>query len=247
MLHPGRMADGFSAGFFASKFPDDAPETIPRYFANACCSQFAVSKGAIHSRPLADYRRLYEWIRDDPFVSLTGRMMEYLWPFVFDKRGSGCEDVVSCYCENYGVCFDDGDGDGDNDGESSVKKTLLRGWIDGYRRAEEVGDEAGMLVRQAIKHELVVLKTSREHSEQKEKIQGKAKSKAEIEKTKLRLAEEEEGVRKAATKQIMATEQYRKLKDNQREVWQLARQCRRRLAEMLGLGNDAGEQSLRLD
>lgn len=235
-LHPGRMADGFSEGFFKSKFPN---ETIPRYFANACCSQFAVSKAAIHSRPLEDYQRLYEWVRDDPFDSLTGRMMEYLWPFIFDRRGSGCEDPVACYCENYGLMCS-GQGEGDN----TVEKGLLRGWIEGFRRAEELGDEALLPQRQAVQKELALW---REGTAAEQKSGSKSKSKEEAEQRKLRLAEEEANIRKAVANQVKATEQYKKIKENQQDVWQQARECRRRLAEMLGLRNDAGEQTLRLD
>jgi len=260
ILHPGRMADGFSEGFFKRTFPNDAAESIPRYFANACCSQFAVSKAAIHSRPLGDYQRLYEWIRDDPFDSLTGRMMEYLWPFIFDKRGSGCEDAVACYCENYGLlCEDSGSVQEQEQEQSSEEvgvgiagegkstlaeqKNLLRSWLDGFRRTEELGDEAGMLIRLEAKAALAALKDAKAKADGNGKTQQQGKSKEDREKAK----EQEESIRKAVTKQVMATEGYKKIKSEQKEVWQMARESRRKLAAVLGLGNDAGEQSLRLD
>lgn len=259
ILHPGRMADGFSEGFFKSKFPNDAPESIPRYFANACCSQFAVSRDAIHSRPLEDYVRLYEWVRDDPFDSLTGRMMEYLWPWIFDRRGSGCEEVVECYCENYGVLCDEGvnveKGDEiENEvgvGAASAglreQKSLLRNWVDGFRRAEELGDEAGMLIRLEVKKQLTALREAREKETEKDKADGKTKSKEDREKAKIQTTEQEEGIRKAVAKSVMATEVYKKIKMDQKEVWQMAREARRRVAELMGLANQAGEQSMRLD
>jgi len=264
ILHPGRMADGFSESFFRSKFPNDAPESIPRYFANACCSQFAVSKAAIHSRPVEDYVRLYEWVRDDPFDSLTGRMMEYLWPWIFDKRGSGCEEVVECYCENYGVLCDEGtNGEKENEHQDkneiyteggvgataglAEQKALLRNWVDGFRRAEEMGDEAGILIRQEVKKQLTALREAREKVAEKDKADGKMKSKEDREKAKTQLAEQEEGIRKAVAKSVMTTEVYKKIKTDQKEVWQMAREARRRLAELMGLANEAGEQSMRLD
>ncbi|KAL2201138.1 hypothetical protein P885DRAFT_25882 [Corynascus similis CBS 632.67] len=53
---------------------------VPDKVGVSCCSQFAVSREAVHSRPKEDYVRWRDWLLDTPLADdLSGRVFEYLW------------------------------------------------------------------------------------------------------------------------------------------------------------------------
>ena len=37
----------------------------------------------------------------------SGRMFEYVWQYIFTGNAEVCPDMRTCYCENYGICFED--------------------------------------------------------------------------------------------------------------------------------------------
>ncbi|KAL2156282.1 hypothetical protein VTH82DRAFT_1027 [Thermothelomyces myriococcoides] len=53
---------------------------VPDKIGVSCCSQFAVSRDAILSRPRDDYVRWRDWLLETPLADdLSGRVFEYLW------------------------------------------------------------------------------------------------------------------------------------------------------------------------
>lgn len=78
----------------------------PSVIAHPCCAQFAVTRERIHSNPRATYIRYRDWLLatglDD---SLSGRVMEYSWQYIFTGVSNLCPDMRVCYCDGYGLCF----------------------------------------------------------------------------------------------------------------------------------------------
>lgn len=63
------------------------PIQIPRRVGAACCAQFAVSRAQVLQRPREDYVRFRDWVtRTDKDSAASGRVMEFLWHFIFGKE-----------------------------------------------------------------------------------------------------------------------------------------------------------------
>jgi hypothetical protein len=53
---------------------------VPERVGVSCCSQFAVSRDAVRSRPRKDYVRWRQWLLETPLKDdLSGRVFEYMW------------------------------------------------------------------------------------------------------------------------------------------------------------------------
>lgn len=79
--------------------------SFPGQVAQACCAQFAVSKEAVRKRPKADYERLREWLLTTEMTDRqSGRVMEFLWQYIFSGNAVYCPDEARCYCDVYGHC-----------------------------------------------------------------------------------------------------------------------------------------------
>lgn len=64
---------------------------VPERVGVSCCSQFAVSRDAIRSRPREDYVRWRAWLLATPYSDdLSGRVFEYLWHSKYFFSPSGC-------------------------------------------------------------------------------------------------------------------------------------------------------------
>lgn len=82
-------------------------EEVPQALAQPCCSQFALSRERIRSIPLKRYVELRKWILDsDLESSITGRIFEYVWQYLWVGKHEHCLVEHLCYCEGFGVCFD---------------------------------------------------------------------------------------------------------------------------------------------
>lgn len=86
-------------------FPDaTAP---PKVLSQPCCAQFAVSKDRIQTIPLSRYVFYRDWLLQTSLTdSLSGRVWEYVWQYVFAGVEEFCPVESVCYCDGYGVCFD---------------------------------------------------------------------------------------------------------------------------------------------
>lgn len=91
------------AGIWPELFPG---EPIPHVLAQSCCSQFAVSRDRIRALPKARYVHLRNWLMRTPLRdSISGRIWEYVWHFVFTGQTIYCPKEHVCYCDGYGICF----------------------------------------------------------------------------------------------------------------------------------------------
>lgn len=86
-------------------FPEDP---VPGVLSQPCCSQFAVTRERIHNLSREKYIQIRDWLLDAPYEDyITGRIFEYLWQFMFNGTPTYCPDPRICYCDAYGVCFED--------------------------------------------------------------------------------------------------------------------------------------------
>lgn len=103
--HPERFNDLFSAKLWDILFPERTHD--PEYLAEACCSQFAISREMIQSRPLSQYQRIHDYLStsriDDGYL---GRVFEYVWQFLWLDIAEHCPSMTACYCDGYGVCLE---------------------------------------------------------------------------------------------------------------------------------------------
>lgn len=113
-LHPGASErDGLKieelaiAHAWAELFPG---HPIPEALGAPCCAQFAVSRQRIQQIPKQHFIRYRDWLintRESNWIS--GRVFEYLWQKIFTDQAKHCPDARICYCDSYGVCFEEAD------------------------------------------------------------------------------------------------------------------------------------------
>ncbi|KAK8134508.1 hypothetical protein PG984_006520 [Apiospora sp. TS-2023a] len=78
---------------------------VPEVVAVSCCSQFAVTKEAIHRRPRKDYMHFLQWLLNTPLEdALSGRVFEFAWHIIFDQEAVHCPSAEDCYCKVFGHC-----------------------------------------------------------------------------------------------------------------------------------------------
>ncbi|KAF1815527.1 hypothetical protein P152DRAFT_464357 [Eremomyces bilateralis CBS 781.70] len=111
-LHPGATAevpDRKEELFIARAFSELFPLTdIPQTLAQPCCSQMAVTREVIQRTPRGRWIFFRDWLlRTSIRDSMSGRIWEYLWQVVFAGESEVCPAMHACYCDGYGVCFED--------------------------------------------------------------------------------------------------------------------------------------------
>ncbi|KAF8246496.1 hypothetical protein K440DRAFT_553315 [Wilcoxina mikolae CBS 423.85] len=80
---------------------------IPEVFGATCCAQFVVTRERIRANSLEEYKRWRDWLMTTELPDkYSGRVMEYLWHYIFsDRQSIDCPKEHVCYCDGYGVCF----------------------------------------------------------------------------------------------------------------------------------------------
>lgn len=74
--------------------------------AQPCCAQFALSRDRIRAIPLQRFVAYRDWLLRTPLDdSLSGRIWEYIWQYVFTGQNVYCPIQHVCYCDGFGVCF----------------------------------------------------------------------------------------------------------------------------------------------
>jgi hypothetical protein len=82
-------------------------EPMPDVLAQPCCSQFALSRERIRVLPRVEYERLRQWLLTTKLKdSMSGRIFEYVWQWVWVGRSALCPSMHECYCDGFGACFD---------------------------------------------------------------------------------------------------------------------------------------------
>jgi hypothetical protein len=86
-------------------FPNDP---MPDILGQPCCSQFALSADRIRAIPLNEYKRLRSWLLKTKLRnSMSGRVFEYLWHYLWTGKNVLCPAMHECYCDGFGACFKD--------------------------------------------------------------------------------------------------------------------------------------------
>jgi hypothetical protein len=86
-------------------FPNDP---MPDILGQPCCSQFALSADRIRAIPLNEYKRLRNWLLKTKLRnSMSGRIFEYLWHYLWTGKNVLCPAMHECYCDGFGACFKD--------------------------------------------------------------------------------------------------------------------------------------------
>ena len=110
-IHPGRVEKDRGKGeerelarVWSELFPSDP---VPHILAQPCCGQFALSRERARVIPMAKFVFYRDWLMRTPLSSyLSGRVWEYLWQYIFTGENVFCPDQHICYCDGYGVCFE---------------------------------------------------------------------------------------------------------------------------------------------
>ncbi|KAI1422751.1 hypothetical protein F5Y12DRAFT_600194 [Xylaria sp. FL1777] len=117
---------------YKAAFEELLPGTpVPDLVAVSCCSQFAVTRETIRSRPKADYIRFREWLLATPLDDdLNGRVFEFAWHIIFGKEAVHCPSAAQCYCDVFGLCDLPSCSDDSCDGRYVLPpySTLPKGW-----------------------------------------------------------------------------------------------------------------------
>ena len=110
-MHPGvveedanKQEETMMAKCWSEIFPHDP---IPQVLAVPCCAQFALSRDRIRTIPLAKFVFYRDWLLHTELSDyISGRIWEYLWQVVFTGQNTFCPSQHVCYCDGYGVCFE---------------------------------------------------------------------------------------------------------------------------------------------
>lgn len=143
--HGERSERLFTTDLWATLFPG---RPVPALLSQPCCSQFAVSRDTIRRTPLEQYQRILDWLVSSPLHDQsTGRVMEYVWQYLFVDEAVRCPDMRTCYCKMYDVCFEDDSLLREYNGLAQDEGRYLDEWakVDGLTASKEVKDE--MLTR----------------------------------------------------------------------------------------------------
>jgi len=102
---PERTADLFSEKLWDRLFPNRTHN--PGTLSQPCCSQFALSRDRIRSVPLSQYEALRDWLWETDIGSgYSGRIMEYIWQYLWLDKDEHCPAISECYCKGYGLCLE---------------------------------------------------------------------------------------------------------------------------------------------
>lgn len=100
-----KYEEALIAGSFMGLFGgtrDQVPETL----GVPCCAQFAVTRDMVRRHTLEDYEKWRRWLMTTVIQShYSGRVMEYLWHWIFTGIATVCPAEHVCYCDGYGICF----------------------------------------------------------------------------------------------------------------------------------------------
>ncbi|EFE37900.1 hypothetical protein TRV_07446 [Trichophyton verrucosum HKI 0517] len=91
---------------FAAVFKTLFPGTeVPAEVGATCSSQFAATREQVMLRPKADYERIRKWLVETNLPDdISGRIMEYMWHMIMQKKPVYCPPAGECYCFTFGLC-----------------------------------------------------------------------------------------------------------------------------------------------
>ncbi|RKU43443.1 hypothetical protein DL546_006167 [Coniochaeta pulveracea] len=103
---PYKPEESVFADAWSQLFPPSVP--VPSVLSQPCCAQFALSRDTILSKPLSLYISIRDWLLATELPdAISGRVLEYIWQFIWTGKAVLCPDESRCYCDGYGICFDE--------------------------------------------------------------------------------------------------------------------------------------------
>ena len=82
---------------------------MPDGLAQPCCGQFAVSGERVRRVPVERWVFWRDWLlRTELTDYFSGRLWEFVWQFVLGAGEVSCVGEEECYCDGFGVCFEEG-------------------------------------------------------------------------------------------------------------------------------------------
>lgn len=123
-------------------------DPVPSILAQPCCAQFALSRERIQAKPHAQYLWYRNWLFSTKLAdSMSGRIWEYIWQFVFMGSNVYCPKEHVCFCDQYGSCFG---GEKEFDDFLKVKHELedrerdLNNWREDTKKLKEAKAEGNL-------------------------------------------------------------------------------------------------------
>jgi hypothetical protein len=166
--------------------------SLPDALAQPCCAQFAVSRESILRTPIEEYLSYRDWLIKTNFDDMiSGRVFEYVWQYIFVKHAVFCPETYTCYCEGFGMCFEDRQELADWSElrlEADAKEIELEEWhsqashakLDGYRKMGDLTEIESLELKipaaaaaYQLKVELEQLKTVMQEGRRKAIERGK--------------------------------------------------------------------------
>jgi hypothetical protein len=100
-----KQEEPWMAAAFRANFGDD--DVVPESIGGPCCSQFAVTREAVHRRDRDTYARTKRWLVETDWSDyIVGRTWEHMWSFLFKYEATDCPVEWKTFCLMYGVCFE---------------------------------------------------------------------------------------------------------------------------------------------
>ena len=121
---------------------------VPEILAGPCCSQFAVTRDAVHRHKREQYARNRDWMLATEWSDyIAGRTWEHMFPFLLSGQPTDCPAEWNAYCAMYHVCFD----------RRSTAQRYNRLWKERHELRERIeffsellNPQAGLAARQRI-------------------------------------------------------------------------------------------------
>ncbi|KAK9420278.1 hypothetical protein SUNI508_06547 [Seiridium unicorne] len=100
-----KQEEPWMAAAFRANFGDDIE--VPEILAGPCCSQFAVTREAVHRRDRDMYAHAMAWLMETDWSDyIVGRTWEHMWSWLFKHEPTDCPVEWKTFCRMYGVCFE---------------------------------------------------------------------------------------------------------------------------------------------
>ncbi|KAF2688068.1 hypothetical protein K458DRAFT_415142 [Lentithecium fluviatile CBS 122367] len=127
---------------------------IPPSLSGVCCAQFAVSRDRIRQVPIQRFQHYRNWLMTTPIPDqYSGRVLEYIWHYIFTGHEVYCPAQNSCYCDGYGVCFG-GLANYDEYWDRQAKRDKQFEELEKYNKEDEEAKETGKEVERTKKEKM---------------------------------------------------------------------------------------------
>lgn len=138
---------------------------IPPSISGICCAQFAVSRDRIRQIPIERFHHYRNWLMTTTIPDqYSGRILEYIWHYIFTGHEVYCPAQNTCYCDGYGVCFG-GLAAYDEYWARQDKRDKQYEELEKYNKEEEEAEKEGKALNRSVKDQFKVDDLKREIEE----------------------------------------------------------------------------------